>query len=475
MVEIARRGQAEQFLQQAVDGGGSKKIPAAHDMGDPLPGIVQHHREVIARRAILAHQHDIAPALRGAGHAMEPRERGILRLGPIERRHPPERRVHVEPQSEGFPARDARAARGLREVAAGAGVERRTIGIAPRRAGNSTARAEAGIKQALRVQICRHGGIAGEMRGLAQHRPFPLQPQPFEILKAGGNHVGPAAGKVDILDPEQKHAPRPAREFGIQQGAIGMPGMKIAVRTGRESENGLHRARLPGTGVLRNHAGPGGGEKAMILHDENDVARGAEELARRCPHMAKIHALCGVPPLRWREPGFGGLVSTITAQQLSTSSAQAIRTRLRALADPITPETLLALDEAALRGCGYSAPKIRTLRAIAAAILDGTLPFERLAQMPADEACAAMVRIHGIGPWTAQVWMMFCLGTQDIFAPGDLALQEGAKLALGLAQRPGTRELERIALRWAPWRAVAARMLWAYYAHEKKRAGVVTN
>ncbi|MCA0406136.1 MAG: DNA-3-methyladenine glycosylase 2 family protein [Proteobacteria bacterium] len=213
----------------------------------------------------------------------------------------------------------------------------------------------------------------------------------------------------------------------------------------------------------------------MILQDENDVARGAAELAKLCPHMAMIHETCGAPPLRWREPGFGGLVSTITAQQLSTSSAGAIRAKLRKVADPITPEALIALSDEQLRACGYSSPKIRTLRAIAAAILDGTFPFDRLAEMPAQEAHAAMVKVHGIGPWTAEVWMMFCLGTQDIFAPGDLALQEGAKLAMGLESRPSTRELAKIAERWTPWRAVAARMLWAYYAHAKKRAGVVTN
>lgn len=213
----------------------------------------------------------------------------------------------------------------------------------------------------------------------------------------------------------------------------------------------------------------------MILHDETDVARGAAELASACPHMRMIYETCGVPPLRWREPGFGGLVSSITAQQLSTASAGAIRAKLRAVAEPITPEALMALSDEQLRACGYSFPKIRTLRAIAQAILDGTLPFDSLGQMPPEKAHAAMVKIHGIGPWTAEVWMMFCLGTQDIFAPGDLALQEGAKLAMGLEVRPTTREMAKIAERWAPWRAVAARLLWAYYAHTKKRAGVVSN
>ena len=210
-----------------------------------------------------------------------------------------------------------------------------------------------------------------------------------------------------------------------------------------------------------------------IIHNDDDLARGVAWLAANCEHMAMITETCGQPPLRWREPGFGGLVSTITGQQLSTSSANAIRAKLRAVIDPITPEALAGMSDDDLRACGYSSPKIRTLRAIADAILSGELPFDRLGDMPAEECHAALVKIHGIGPWTAEVWMMFCLGTQDVFAPGDLALQEGAKLAMGLEARPTAKQIAEIAKRWAPWRAVAARMLWAYYGHVKKRAGVV--
>jgi DNA-3-methyladenine glycosylase II len=212
-----------------------------------------------------------------------------------------------------------------------------------------------------------------------------------------------------------------------------------------------------------------------LLSSEADVERGVTELARICPHMAMIAETCGVPPLRWREPGFGGLVSTITAQQVSTSAANAIRSKLRAVSDPITPEGLMAMSDEALRACGYSAGKIKTLRAIASAILSGDLPIERLGEMPVEEAHASLIKVHGIGPWTAEVWLMFCVGVQDVFAPGDLALQEGAKLAMNLETRPTAKEVAIIAERWRPWRAVAARLLWAYYGHVKKRAGVVTN
>lgn len=211
-----------------------------------------------------------------------------------------------------------------------------------------------------------------------------------------------------------------------------------------------------------------------VIANEADIQRGVDYLVTICPHMKMIAETCGAPPLRWREHGFPGLVSTITAQQLSVSSATAIRNKLQARFDPLTPEALLAASEADLRACGLSGPKIRTLRALAEAIVSGALPFEQLADMPVEDAKAAMVKVHGIGPWTAEVYMMFCLGVQDIFAPADLALQEGAKLAMGLEARPTAKQLDAIANRWSPWRAVAARMLWDYYGHLKRRQGVIT-
>lgn len=212
-----------------------------------------------------------------------------------------------------------------------------------------------------------------------------------------------------------------------------------------------------------------------IISSPADIERGMAHLREICPHMREIATLIEPPVLRWREPGFSGLVSTITAQQLSVSSANAIRTRLLALLDPLTPEALLEASEAELRGCGLSGPKIKTLRALADAIVSGALPFDRLHQMPVEEAHAAMTRVHGIGPWTADVYLMFSLGVQDIFAPADLALQEAAKITMGLEARPSSKQMAEIAKRWSPWRAVAARMLWAYYRHVKAKQGIVAN
>lgn len=212
-----------------------------------------------------------------------------------------------------------------------------------------------------------------------------------------------------------------------------------------------------------------------MIANETDIARGVDHLSQICPHMRMIAEVCGPPPLRWREHGFSGLVTTITGQQLSVSSANAIRARMDAHLGEITPDRLATASEAELRACGLSGPKIKTLRALSEAITTGALPFDRLAEMPVEEAHAVMTKVHGIGPWTAEVYMMFCLGVPDIFAPADLALQEGAKLAMGLEARPTTKQMAEIATRWQPWRAVAARMLWAYYGHIKKRQGVVSS
>lgn len=212
----------------------------------------------------------------------------------------------------------------------------------------------------------------------------------------------------------------------------------------------------------------------IVIANDADIKRGVDYLSEICPHMQMISEACGPPPLRWREHGFPGLVTTITGQQVSVASANAIRARIDAHFGAITPERLAVATEEELRACGLSGPKIKTLRALSVAVISGTLPFDKLAEMPVEEAHATMIKVHGIGPWTAEVYMMFSLGIPDIFAPADIALQEGAKLAMGLELRPTTKQMAEIATRWQPWRAVAARMLWAYYAHIKKRQGVVT-
>jgi DNA-3-methyladenine glycosylase II len=188
--------------------------------------------------------------------------------------------------------------------------------------------------------------------------------------------------------------------------------------------------------------------------------------------IALLLEIGGHPPLRRREPGFVGLAAIIVSQQVSVASAAAIFARVEARFNPLTAEAILASDEEALRGCGLSGPKLRALVSAARAVAEG-LDLVGLAALPAPEAHRALVAVKGVGPWTADIFLLFCLGHPDAFPAGDLALQEAAKLALGLRKRPEAAKLEKLAEKWRPFRGVAARLLWAYYGAIKTRAGVL--
>jgi DNA-3-methyladenine glycosylase II len=210
---------------------------------------------------------------------------------------------------------------------------------------------------------------------------------------------------------------------------------------------------------------------ATLLESEAVLKRGLAELVDSDPVMRDLVSAGAVPILRKRPPGFEGLAWIIVGQQLSTASAAAIWGRLRELYAPDSPDQFLALSDEALRGAGLSAGKVRTLRAAATAVVDGTLPLSRLHVRPADEAHSLLTAVKGIGPWTADVYLLFCLGHPDAFPSGDLAVQEAARLAYGLEQRPAPKELAGLAERWRPWRGVAAKVLWAYYRIAKARDG----
>jgi DNA-3-methyladenine glycosylase II len=209
------------------------------------------------------------------------------------------------------------------------------------------------------------------------------------------------------------------------------------------------------------------------IDGEAALAVAAAELARLDPkiigHLVEIG---GAPPLRRREPGFAGLAAIIVSQQVSVASATAIYGRLEARFAPLEAIGVLAATDDDLRGCGLSTPKIKALRALAAAVQREGLDLAALAEMDAREAHARLVKVSGIGPWTADIFLLFCLGHPDAFPAGDLALQEAARLALGLKARPDARALENIAERWRPYRGVAARMLWAFYRVAKQRSGM---
>ncbi len=206
-----------------------------------------------------------------------------------------------------------------------------------------------------------------------------------------------------------------------------------------------------------------------IIATEADIRAGVKALRRKCATMRLVHDTAGDPPLRRRPAGFEGLARVVVGQQLSIASAAAIWQRTAAACEPFEPATLLRLADERLAGAGLSRPKIRTLRAIAAACADG-LDLAALEGASDEQVHAALTGVVGIGPWTADIYIMFCLGRADGWAPGDLALQIAAQRALGLADRPGKDDMLALAERWRPWRGVAARLLWAYYAAVKARS-----
>src|SRR5258708_7430155 len=202
---------------------------------------------------------------------------------------------------------------------------------------------------------------------------------------------------------------------------------------------------------------------------EADSEAGLNALLAADPRLEPVAAKAGRLPLRRRPGGFAGLAGIVVAQQLSTASANAIWGRLAAAYDPFTPQALIRARATRLAGLGLSAPKIRALKEIAKAIAGGRLDCESLPDLPADVAHAALCEIHGIGPWSADIYLLACLGHPDAWPAGDLALQEAARLALALPARPTPKETIALADPWRPWRGVAARLLWSYYRAVKQR------
>lgn len=198
------------------------------------------------------------------------------------------------------------------------------------------------------------------------------------------------------------------------------------------------------------------------IETNDDVARGLKGLLALDPRLVPLAEVTGPLPLRRREGGFEGLAHIIMGQQISTAAADAIWGRLRDAAEPFTPERFLSLGHERLRSIGLSRAKIATLTGIAAAAADG-FDLLRVHDLPAEEAVRTMTALKGIGPWTAEIYLLFCIGHPDIFPAGDLALQTAAQAGLKLGERPDEKRLRTLAERWTPWRGIAARLFWAHY------------
>src|ERR1700691_3966966 len=199
------------------------------------------------------------------------------------------------------------------------------------------------------------------------------------------------------------------------------------------------------------------------IHTEADLDAALKLLLAADPRFAELVKITGRPPLRRRPDGYAGLAAIICAQQLSTASANAIWGRLAAAFDPFEPAAIAKARPARLARLGLSGAKIRALKEIARAASRGEIVFSALGELSADDAHAALTQLHGIGPWTADIYLLTCLGHADAWPAGDLALQEAARLAFGLRARPNAKEMVQLAEPWRPWRSVAARVLWSYY------------
>lgn len=201
----------------------------------------------------------------------------------------------------------------------------------------------------------------------------------------------------------------------------------------------------------------------------DDIADGLAELARTDLRLARVIELSGPVPLRRKPPGYAALAEIILSQMVSKASANALWQKLELAAGEITPSAVLALSPEALREAGLSRAKAETLTRVGEAVICGDLDLEHLCRLEGPAAIRAMTAIKGVGPWTAEVYLLFCAGHPDVFPAGDVALQSAAADILGLESRPRPKDLYSMAEAWSPWRGVAARLLWAYYAAVMRR------
>lgn len=204
-----------------------------------------------------------------------------------------------------------------------------------------------------------------------------------------------------------------------------------------------------------------------IIETPDCVAEGATYLAKIEPRFAHALELTGPLPLRRRKDGFPALLDAIVSQQVSVAAADAILRRLKTTG-LVGPRKILGASDDELRACGLSRQKIRYARELARA----RIRFAALREAPTEDVIATLIAVPGIGRWTAEIYAMFSLGRADVFAPGDLALQEAVRILFDMDARPSERVLSEMARGWAPWRGVAARLLWSYYRVVKGREGV---
>ena len=195
------------------------------------------------------------------------------------------------------------------------------------------------------------------------------------------------------------------------------------------------------------------------------------ELGARDPDLAAVVGRYGPPPLWARRPGFSTLVRIILEQQVSLRSARAAYARLQAVAGRVTPARVASIPERELRAAGLTRQKAAYCRGLAQSIVAGGLDLGALDRLPDDEVRSSLVELPGVGPWTADIYLLIALGRPDVWPRGDLALARAIQRVKRLRRAPGEERMSRIARAWSPWRAVAARILWHHYLSTGRRNG----
>ncbi len=191
------------------------------------------------------------------------------------------------------------------------------------------------------------------------------------------------------------------------------------------------------------------------------------ELARIDPHLARVHATYGTPPLWDREPGFATLLYIILEQQVSLASAKACFNKLAARVGDVSPANLLNSTDTELRQDGFSRQKTTYGRHLAEAVLEKRVDLDGLQQLADDDVKSELIKLKGIGTWTADVYLLMVLLRPDIMPSGDIALHAAYQKLIGLDQRPNSDKFLAIAEKWRPLRSVAARLLWHFYLSER--------
>ena len=204
-----------------------------------------------------------------------------------------------------------------------------------------------------------------------------------------------------------------------------------------------------------------------IITSQECISEGLVALAKLEPKFKQIIKTIEEIPLKRTSEGFDRLLSTIVSQQLSVAAADAIWNKIE-LAGLNKIQKIRKVSDQELRDVGLSKQKIKYVRSLA----NANINYRSLKTMPTLQVVNELTQVSGIGNWTAEIYAMFSLGRADVFAPGDLALQEATRILFNLPERPSEKDLRSMAKDWSPWQAVAARLLWSYYNQQKKREGI---